>query len=125
MARNRLPLEKAIISGSAAKNPQRFRNRNVYTERPLGQPYPKMTELQKKIWHELDNELPWLKASHRMMMRLTCVVLAKMESDKDVGVSTYRTASVLLSKLGATPVDESRVGVSFTTCDDGLEEFFR
>lgn len=118
MARNRLPVAKAAAAGAAIKNPARFADRKKPKgTRPLGEPYKEMTAGQKRAWAEFEQEMPWLNASHRVLLRLACLWTAKLNDRKaDFGVSATQALSSILSKLGATPVDETKV------CNGGGEE---
>lgn len=109
MARPRLPAAKAETSGAAIKNAGRFKDRKAPKgTRPLGEPYLRMTDAQKEAWEEYRAELPWLNSSHRPLLRLACIWTAKMD-DAEFGVSATQALSSILSKLGATPVDETKV----------------
>lgn len=109
MARPRLPAAKAETSGAAIKNAGRFKDRKAPKgTRPLGEPYLRMTDAQKEAWEEYRAELPWLNSSHRPLLRLACIWTAKMD-DVEFGVSATQALSSILSKLGATPVDETKV----------------
>jgi hypothetical protein len=120
MARPRLPAAKAEVSGAAIINAGRFAERKAPKgTRPLGDPYARMTDEQKEAWEEYRNELPWLNSSHRPLLRLACIWTAKMD-DADFGVSATQALSSILSKLGATPVDETKV--NFADADDGEPE---
>lgn len=107
MARNRVPTEKALTAGLHLKNPKRFKNRTSTSAEPVGEPYPNMTEAQKEVWYELASECPWIKRPHRMILRLTAMAVEKF--DNGTGVMATNVASSLLSKLGATPLDRSKV----------------
>ena len=122
MARNRLPQAKADVSGAAQHNPKRFEGRKALPGSPLGAPYATMTSAQKRIWQECRQTMPWLKASHRILLRQVCVLTARMEDDQELGVSAMQALGSLLSKLGATPVDETKViyGSEETDPDDGF-----
>ena len=109
MARNRLPQAKAEASGAALKDPQRFKGRKAPKGRAVGDPYASMTDAQKAVWAECREEMPWLRASHRILLRQVCVLTARMEEGGELGVSAMQALSSLLSKLGATPVDETKV----------------
>src|SRR5688572_2319239 len=126
MANPRTPLAKAEVSGAAAKNPQRFRNRKASNAGPLGEPYARMTEAQKTVWREMAGDMPWLNAGHRILVRLACVMVAKMDADEDgeIGVSATHALSGILSKLGATPVDESKVNHAGGEEEDPTDKFF-
>lgn len=110
MARPRLPQAKAEASGAAMKNHGRFADRKTpKTTRPIGEPYARMTEAQKECWRELVADMPWLHSAHRTLLRLACHHAARLDTDPDFGVSATQALSSILSKLGATPVDESKV----------------
>jgi hypothetical protein len=76
-----------------------------------------MTETEVQMWHELAGSLPWLRASDRMLLRLACKLAARMD-EGELGVQASSVLSGLLSKLGATPVDQSRVRIVEPDDDD-------
>lgn len=123
MPRPRLPMAKAEASGAIAKNAGRFRDRKAPKRtRPVGEPYAKMTEIERGYWAEFVQELPWLHSGHRVMLRMACQLSARMDEGSEMGVSAMQALSAMLSKLGATPTDETKV----TQADDEDEddEFF-
>lgn len=110
MARNRTPLAKAHVSGAAMKHPERYGNRTTNKQaRPIGDPYKNMTTGQKACWHEMAGDMPWLNSAHRVLLRLACVYAARLNERGEFGVSATQALTSILSKLGATPVDECRV----------------
>jgi len=124
MARPRVPAAKAETSGAALVNPERFKDRKVSKRtNPLGDPYIKMTSIQVEAWEELRAELPWLNSSHRPLVRLACKWMARMDDD-EFGVSATQALSSILSKLGATPVDESKVNHGEDDDEDPSDKFF-
>lgn len=124
MPRARTPQAKAQVSGAAQHDPQRFRDRKGQKRaRSIGDPYAAMTEEEKIIWTELRQELPWLNSSHRILLRMTCVLSARMDKG-EMGVEAMKALSSLLSKLGATPVDETKVNHGGEEEDDPDDEFF-
>jgi hypothetical protein len=124
MPKPRVPKAKAEVSGAALHDPQRFKERKVSKRtRSLGEPYLRMTDKQKEAWAELSYELPWLNSSHRPIVRLACLWMAKME-DEDFGVSATQALSSILSKLGATPADESKVNHGDDEEEDPADKFF-
>jgi hypothetical protein len=122
----RLPDKKAEVSGAKAKNPQRFRDRKTPKKtRPVGEPYANMTETQKKMWADFVNDMPWLHSAHRMLLRLACMWAAKLENgDPEFGVSATKALSSILSKLGATPTDETRVNHGSGDEENPEDKFF-
>ena len=125
MARPRIPRAKAAVSGATLKDPQRYRDRGgVAKPRPVGKPYANMTPAQCAAWNELAGEMPWLNSAHRTLLRMTCYLVARLNNDPEFGVSASQTLSSLLSKLGATPVDESRVNYLDPEDEDPDERYF-
>jgi hypothetical protein len=125
MPRARTPNAKAAVSGAALHDPQRFKNRkSPKRTAPLGQPYPTMTEAEQLAWAEFQASLPWLTRGHRVLVRAACVLSAKMDSG-EIGVSALHALSSILSKLGATPVDETKVSHAEQDEEDPADEFFK
>lgn len=125
MARNRTPLKKAEVAGRTQVNPGRYRGRSSPAGTgPIGEPYANMTEPQKVHWREFAIDLPWLNSSHRVLLRLACHLAARLDGDVEMGVAAIQALSAILSKLGATPVDESRVSWPDEDEDED-EKFFR
>ena len=123
MPRPRLPQAKAVVSGAILHDAGRFADRKTPKYRPLGEPYLKMSDAQKDAWAEYRSELPWLNSSHRPLLRLACIWTAKMD-DAEFGVSATQALSSILSKLGATPVDETKVNHGDDGDDDPADAFF-
>lgn len=124
MARSRTPPAKAQVIGAALKNGGRYRDRIAPSGRPaLGEPYAYMTEAERTAWQMFVDELPWLNGSHRAMMQLACRLRARLHTDPDVGVNAMQVYSAILSKLGATPADQSRVNMPDES-DDEHDRFF-
>jgi hypothetical protein len=125
MARPRLPAGKAEASGAALINPARFKDRTAPKKvRPLGEPYLTMTDQQKIVWHEMAGDMPWLNSSHRILVRLACYHAARLEEGGEFGVSATQALSSILSKLGATPVDETKVNHDAGDAEDPEDKFF-
>lgn len=122
MANPRLPVAKARATGADIKNPGRHADRKKPKgTRALGEPYAKMTLEEQAQWHEFERDLPWLNSSHRVILRMACKLTVDMDGD-EFGVSKAQALSSILSKLGATPADESKV--SGGGDDDEPDEFF-
>lgn len=125
MARPRLPQAKAEVSGAALKNAGRFKDRpTAKRTRPVGEPYARMTDAQKDVWREMVAEMPWLNSSHRILLRLACYHAARLDDAEEFGVSATQALSSILSKLGATPVDETRVNHDDGEEEDDTDRFF-
>jgi hypothetical protein len=124
MARSRTPNAKAEVSGAAMVNPARFEGRKGPPKvRPIGEPYAKMTDEQKVCWAEFRADLPWLNSGHRVLLRAACVLAARLD-DAEVGIQALQALSTILSKLGATPVDETKVYHGEEDESDPADRFF-
>lgn len=124
MPRPRLPATKAKTSGAALKNAGRFKGRKTAKNaRGIGTPYAAMTPAQKVVWRECKEEMPWLTSAHRLLLRQVCILSARM-NDPDVGVSSLQALGSLLSKLGATPVDETKVNHGGQEEEDPADQYF-
>jgi hypothetical protein len=125
MPRARTPNAKAAVSGVALHDPQRFKNRKGPKRTfPLGEPYARMSKDEKAAWSEFQANLPWLTRAHRVLVRSACVLSAKMDTG-EIGVSALHALSSILSKLGATPVDETKVNHAEDDEEDPADEFFK
>lgn len=124
MSRARLPQAKAEVAGAAVVNPARFKDRKAPKGRPIGDPYKNMTEAQVEVWNECRDEMPWLKASHRILLRQACILAARMDTDPEFGVSATQALSSIMSKLGATPTDETKVNYDDGDDEDPADQYF-
>lgn len=125
MPRPRLPQAKAEVSGAILQNAGRFADRSAPKRtRPLGEPYARMTDEQKEAWEEFRSELPWLNSSHRALLQLASVLRARLNSDPDMGVNALQAYSAILSKLAATPVDETKVSAPDDDEDSPEDKYF-
>ena len=124
MARPRLPQLKAETSGAVMKNAGRFKGRSSPKRtRPVGAPYATMTDGERAYWDELTSELPWLHSGHRVLLRIACRLSARLD-EGDVGVDAMKALGAILSKLGATPTDETKVSHPVEKDEDPADEFF-
>lgn len=119
---HRLPVDKAEITGATVKNAGRHKDRSKPKGvRPLGDAYVRMSEAEVAQWEEFKRDLPWLNSSHRVILRMACRLAVQLDGD-DFGVSKAQALSSILSKLGATPVDETKV--SAPDEDDDVDDIF-
>lgn len=124
MARPRLPAAKAEASGAALKNAGRFKDRKApKNPRALGKPYSGMSDSELRYWREFEQDLPWLHSGHRVLLRMACQFAARMD-EGELGVSAAQALSSILSKLGATPTDETKVVHGEDSDEDPAEAFF-
>ena len=65
----------------------------------------------------------WLDASPRTAVRVASILTARLD-DPGVALNAIAALSAILSKLGATPVDASKVAALAQVEDDPAERFF-
>jgi hypothetical protein len=82
-----------------------------------------MKDAEKEQWADFKGDLPWLNSSHRVLLRTACVLAVRMD-EGEVGVQAIMALSSILSKLGATPVDETKVNHQPPENDDPADKFF-
>lgn len=87
-------------------------------------PYRNMKADEKVVWTEISEDMPWLNAAHRILVRLACYHTARLNKGAEFGVSATTALSSILSKLGATPVDETKVNHGDEPETDPTDEFF-
>ena len=125
MPKPRLPAAKAAVSGAVLNDAGRFKDRKAPKgTRPLGEPYKAMSEAERDAWHEFAAELPWLNSSHRALLQVACRLRARLSTDPDMGVNAIQAYSAVLSKLAATPVDETKVSTPDGEDSDPTDKFF-
>jgi hypothetical protein len=126
MARPRVPLLKAEITGRTIRNPKRFEGRREPASGgPLGHP-PRWfkTQDQKDAWNEFCDELPWLNKSHRALVGIAATIRARLIAGDDIGVKAANLLRMCLGQLGATPVDASKVRMPVEKVDDPADKYF-
>ena len=77
---------------------------------------------QREIWDEFNADFPWLGRSDRALVRLA-VDLQMMINGGDAPVAVYAQMRLLLSSMGGTPVDRSKVNAPDDDDKDPMDEF--
>lgn len=122
MANPRQPVAKAKITGAAAKNPGRHAGRSEPKVEGLGKPSTFLGEHGIAAWEAFKRELPWLAESDRSLVEIASHVRGRLLSGEDVGVTALSMLQSILSKMGASPADRSKV--SAPDGDTPEDEFF-
>ena len=101
MARPRVPLIKAQTTGRTIRNPKR---------RAIGEPPTWFkTPSQREAWNTFSDELPWLNKSLRALVSIASDIRGRPIAGEDVGVKALNLFRMILSQMGATPSDASKV----------------
>lgn len=125
MPRPRLPADVAKITGAEAKNAGRFRNRAAPKVKSLG-PAPKhYGEDQAALWDEFNDDFPWLGRSDRRLVGLAVVLQTQIdEAGRDAPTALIAQMRLLLSSMGGTPVDRTKVKAADDETDDPADQYF-
>lgn len=115
MPRAQTPLAKAKLTGAAAHDPQRFRNRSepAQSAKPVGKPPAHLTKSAKVVWQEMAGSLAWLQEEDRHTLEVASAVLGQMRDSMRAGepltASMISAANTAIGKLGASPTDRGKV----------------
>ena len=97
---------------------KRHKSRKSAKSTLIGNPPAFLDKDAKKAWALFKGELPWLKENHRAFMEAACLLRGSIIAKKPLTGSQMTTYQAMLSKLGATPADESKVMLGdFGTAD--------
>jgi phage terminase small subunit len=120
MARPRIPTAKAKLTGAAAKNPQRFRDRSEPEQRPVGDPPAYLKAGGKKAWREFVKEWPWVGYSDRKALCVICMLWEVIERG-DAGVNEFKEFRLQCSAFGGNPTTRTKV---YQPKDDDADDPF-
>lgn len=121
--RPRLPQEVAKITGAVTKNAGRFKDRANPKVRSLGPAPKRYCEARKEIWDEFNDDFPWLGRSDRRLVGLAVELQFQIDTEPEVPVAVYAQMRLLLSSMGGTPVDRSKVAAPGEESEDPVDEF--
>lgn len=122
MPARRLPVMKAGITGAATKNPGRFANRANPKVKPVGDPPPHLSVSARRAWRMFVRRLPWLTAADEAMLGLAAMVQGALMDGEPIGVAKLNMFQTVLSKLGASPTDRTKV--TMPEEEEEEDEFF-
>jgi len=120
--RPRLPNEVAKITGAEAKNAGRFKGRAAPKVKSLGPAPVRYCEARRAIWDEFNNDFPWLGRSDRRLVGLAVELQHQIDTEPQP-VAVFAQMRLLLSSMGGTPVDRSKVGAPEEESEDPADEF--
>ena len=106
--RPRVPEAVAQVTGAAAKNPQRHRDRANPKVTKLGPPPTYLNPEEVRAWRLFEAELPWLGSSDRVVVEMAVRIRAKM-AEGMLSMAAMTEMRQILNALGATPAARSKV----------------
>lgn len=114
MPAHRKPTAKLRRSGAFKKNPKRelARKAEPRPNGPIGRPPACLTDAQVACWNEIiENSSPGvLTKADRLIVELAARTLATVRGKGKVIAFQLQQLRAILSSLGMTPADRSRVG---------------
>ena len=115
MARNRTPTTILEASGALDHNPDRrvARENEPLPTEPLGDPPKFLTKAQRAIWLEVELYAPKgvLTISDRMLTEHLCILKARERGGAVLKAAESADITTILSLMGLTPADRSRLNV--------------
>ena len=109
MAAHRVPAAKAKVTGAVLRNPSRHASRAEPKAGALGGAPVHLDKFAKRAWERFRVELPWLTSADKALLEIACMVRGEMLQGQIPGVTKLSMYQSVLSKLGATPTDRSKV----------------
>lgn len=99
------------MTGAAAKNPQRYRDRaEPEPTGPIGDPPAFLGKGEKKAWKDFASEWSWLTREDRAAMVALCKLRALIERPEGPPASgLYTEYRLALSSFGGQPTTRSKV----------------
>jgi len=125
MARPRLPVAVATVTGADKRSPGRFAARSALSVKSLGPAPKRFTPEQIEIWNEFNEDFPWLGRSDRRVVGLAVMLQNQIDTEKEVPVAVFAQMRMLLSAMGGTPVDRSKVQAPEDNESDPADEFLQ
>ena len=115
MPRPQTPVAKAKLTGAAAKDPQRFRERKepLTKKQPVGDPPAYLDKEAKAVWRELAKTLGWLEREDRLPLESAAVSVGQVrrlhKEGEIVSGALLAAMNTAIGKLGASPTDRAKV----------------
>ena len=122
--RPRLANEVASITGADKRSPGRFVARSAPKVLSLG-PHPSsFSQEQADLWAEFNSDFPWLGRSDRGIVKIACLLQSQIDAlGMDTPPPMIAQMRLLLSSMGGTPVDRSKVQSPEDQSVDPADEF--
>jgi len=123
MPRPRQPLLKAIISGAAAADPARYRDRANFKLPPVGPAPAWLDSGQREAWDLFIRELPWLSSADRAILEVAARLRARLIYEPNPPVQVLNLLRQCLGQLCASPADRNRIAPPAEPVDDSEQHF--
>ena len=124
MPAHRTPAAKAKVTGAAVSHPGRHKARKEPSTVGLGKPSPFLDPFGVKAWEGFKKELPWLAESDRALVEIAASVRGRLLSGEDVGITALSMLQSILSKMGGSPADRTKVVHGGEEEADPADQFF-
>jgi hypothetical protein len=88
-------------------------------------PCPFPSGMEARAWEQFREEIPWISKRDRALLECACILRALIASGEDKDPKTIMKLAALISKLGATPTDQSKVTAKEPESNDPADKFFQ
>lgn len=112
MPRPQTPLAKAKLTGADKKDPKRFSGRSdpATSGKPVGNPPGHLSKSAANVWREAAKSMGWLVEEDRFALEVMAIAVGAIRDAGDqVTASMISAANTAIGKVGASPVDRSKV----------------
>jgi hypothetical protein len=125
MARARLSLAQARLTGAYSKNPQRYRPRSEPTGLdPIGDAPDWLAPDIAAEFRALIAAMPWLNSSHVGITAIAATLQARMAQGV-LGIPGLQLLRVTLNQMGGTPVSAHKVAAPAGSSEpDPADQYF-
>jgi hypothetical protein len=116
MPRPRVPKKKAALEARDQKDKKRFKDRKEpEVSESLGDAPDWIqdtdTNKARSAWETIRKDVPWLNASHRILVATAANIYGRMMAGQEVGIQAMSLLRQCLGQMGATPADASKVNI--------------
>jgi phage terminase small subunit len=124
MSRNRTPTVLLEGRGAFEHDPQRSRDNEPIPSGPLGDPPARFNDVQRAVWIEVSEQAAEgvLTVCDRMLVEIYCTLVARhrggvvdaegeTQPPEILKASEYNLIISILSRMGFTPADRSKLNV--------------
>lgn len=111
MARPRLSLAQARLTGAISKNPQRYRPRTEPSgTQPIGDPPDWLAPDVSEAFADITDRMPWLNSSHTGITVIAAVLQTRM-AQGTLGIPGMQLLRGVFNQMGATPTSAHKVAM--------------
>jgi phage terminase small subunit len=110
--RPRTPIGKAELTGAAAHNPQRFRDRAEPEAEEIGFAPEYLDDAAKAAWASFVAEWPWLTKADEAALVPLCIMRAGLETGTaEQSAAFFKEYRMQISAFGGNPTTKTKIAM--------------